>query len=99
MADLQASAWQTGDVITFSGSGEPTLAANLGKVIQQVKAFTGKPILVLTNSTLLDDPAVRGDLGAADKVFCKLDAATEATLQLRYCWRMSAPRRFKQGQV
>ncbi|MFN7931541.1 MAG: radical SAM protein [Blastocatellia bacterium] len=82
MTDLQASAWHEADVITFSGNGEPTLAANLGEAIQQIKAFTGKPIIVLTNATLLNDPAVRNDLQAANKIFCKLDAATDHTLQL-----------------
>lgn len=82
MADLRASRWQDADVITFSGSGEPTLALNLGAVRQAIQAFTHKPIVVLTNSTLLNDPAVREDLRAADKVFCKLDAATDRTLKL-----------------
>ncbi|MBS1812642.1 MAG: radical SAM protein [Acidobacteria bacterium] len=82
IADLKASLWQEADVITFSGNGEPTLAANLGEVIQQIKAFTGKPIVVLTNATTLNNPAVRNDLQGADKIFCKLDAATDRTLQL-----------------
>lgn len=82
MTDLQASAWQQADVITFSGSGEPTLAENLGEAITAIKAFTGKPIVALTNSTLLNDAVVRQDLCAADKVFCKLDAATDRTLKL-----------------
>lgn len=82
MADLRASRWQDAEVITFSGSGEPTLALNLGAVMQAIKAFTHKPLVVLTNSTLLHDPAVRAELCAADKVFCKLDAATDRTLRL-----------------
>lgn len=82
MADLQASAWQSVDVITFSGNGEPTLAANLGEVMRAIRAFTHKPMVVLTNSTLLNDPTVRADLAAADKIFCKLDAAEDRTLKL-----------------
>lgn len=82
LADLKASPWQEADVITFSGNGEPTLAANFGEVIHAVKAFTAKPIVVLTNSTLLNDPAVRKDLREADKIFCKLDAAEDRTLKL-----------------
>jgi len=34
LADLEASRWREADVITLSGSGEPTLAANLGEVIR-----------------------------------------------------------------
>ncbi|HZS03526.1 MAG TPA: radical SAM protein [Blastocatellia bacterium] len=82
MADLRASAWQSADVITLSGNGEPTLAANLGEVIRGVRRFTGKPVVVLTNATTLNDPAVRCELAGADKIFCKLDAADERTFRL-----------------
>lgn len=81
MADLEASAWREADIITLSGSGEPTLALNLAEVIAGLKARTGKPVMVLTNATLLHDPKVRADLAEADQVFCKLDAADEQTLQ------------------
>lgn len=79
--DLRNSDWQNSDVITFSGSGEPTLAANLGEVIEKIKEFSGKPIAVLTNSTLLHLKEVRDDLAKADKVFCKLDAWTDDVLR------------------
>ena len=82
IADLLASQWQEADVITFSGNGEPTLALNLGEVMGEIKAITNKPVVVLTNSTLLHDSAVRSELAAADKIFCKLDAATDHTLKL-----------------
>src|ERR1041384_6820260 len=81
LSDLAASAWREADIITLSGSGEPTLAANLGAVIRESKRVTHKPVLVLTNSTLLGDAQVRRELGAADRVFCKLDAADEATFR------------------
>lgn len=81
MQDLAKSAWQEADIITFSGNGEPTLALNLAEVIHQVKAFTHKPVMVLTNATTLLDPQVRHDLLEADKVFCKLDAADDRMLQ------------------
>ena len=80
LADLQNSAWQSADVITFSGSGEPTLAANLGEVIAEIKNLTHKPVIVLTNSTLLNDPQVRRELSKADKIFCKLDAWSNSIL-------------------
>ncbi|MEB3198536.1 MAG: radical SAM protein [Candidatus Sericytochromatia bacterium] len=80
LEDLAQSDWQSADIVTFSGSGEPTLGANLGEAIRAVKAFTGKPVAVLTNSTKLEDPGVRAELAEADKVFCKLDAADDATL-------------------
>ena len=79
--DLRRSRWEEADIITFSGSGEPTLALNLAEAIHLVKEYTGKPVMILTNATLLHDPAVIQDLQAADIVSCKLDAATEAGLK------------------
>jgi wyosine [tRNA(Phe)-imidazoG37] synthetase (radical SAM superfamily) len=81
MNDLKRSAWREADVITLSGSGEPTLAANMGEVIREIKAFTSKPVLVLTNATTLNDPQVRSELCQADKVFCKLDATDEESFR------------------
>ncbi|WP_159788177.1 radical SAM protein [Sodalinema gerasimenkoae] len=62
------------DIVTFSGSGEPTLAENLGEAIAAVKALTQKPVLVLSNATLLNQPEVRAALNQADRVSLKLDA-------------------------
>jgi wyosine [tRNA(Phe)-imidazoG37] synthetase (radical SAM superfamily) len=81
MSDLGASDWRRADVITLSGSGEPMLAANVGEVIRGIKAFTAKPVVVLTNAATLGDPEVRRDLCEADRVFCKLDAADEETFR------------------
>lgn len=82
MADLRASDWQAAEVITISGNGEPTLALNLGEVMREIKAFTRKPVIVLTNATTLNDETVRRDLGEADRVFCKLDAADERMFRI-----------------
>jgi wyosine [tRNA(Phe)-imidazoG37] synthetase (radical SAM superfamily) len=79
MEDLKNSHWRESDVITFSGSGEPTLALNLGEATREIGAFTGKPTLILSNGTLLDLPGVRKELNEADRVYIKLDAATEET--------------------
>ena len=65
------------DVITFSGTSEPTLNSDLGEMIRFAKRF-GKPVVVLTNSSLLSDSAVRRDLSVADVVAAKLDAPNEA---------------------
>lgn len=81
MKDLQKSEWQQADIITFTGNGEPTLALNLGEAIREVKNVTGKPVLVLSNGTLLHLEEVQRDLQEADKVFLKLDAATEETFR------------------
>ncbi|MFC1767574.1 radical SAM protein [Candidatus Margulisiibacteriota bacterium] len=65
------------DYITFSGSGEPTLAVNLGEVITEIKKRTKTRVAVLTNSSLMGDEKVRGDLGKADLVVAKMDAPNE----------------------
>lgn len=79
--DLQPFApWEV-DVITLSGSGEPTLALNLADILTQVKQLTQRPVGVLTNSSLLTTPAVRADLTLADFVAAKLDAVTANQLR------------------
>lgn len=69
------------DVITLSGSGEPTLALNLGEIIASVKEHTAVPIIVLTNGSLLSDQTVRSELQLADQVVVKLDAVSQSQLQ------------------
>jgi wyosine [tRNA(Phe)-imidazoG37] synthetase (radical SAM superfamily) len=69
------------DVVTFSGSGEPTLALNLKEIIIATKEIIKKPIVVLTNSTLLNNPSVRQSLSLADIVAVKLDAVSSNQLR------------------
>lgn len=79
--DLQAfSPWNV-DVITLSGSGEPTLALNLGDMIAGIQSLTGQEVAVLTNGTLLGDASVRQALAAADKVSIKVDAVSPDQLR------------------
>jgi len=66
----------TADVITFSGTGEPTLNQKIGDMILYAGKF-GFPVVVLTNSSLLHLKAVRNELGRADIVSAKLDAPNE----------------------
>jgi len=84
--DFKESRWPEADIVTFSGSGEPTLALNIAEVIHFIHEYAQKPVMVLTNGTTLHDPAVRADLLQADKVAIKLDAGTEAVFQ-----RMNRP--------
>jgi len=65
------------DFVTFSGSGEPTLHASLGRLIEKAKSLTDTPVAVLTNGSLLSDPRVREELSAAEVVLPSLDAARE----------------------
>lgn len=67
------------DVITFSGAGEPTLALNIGEIIDFIKRhYPQLPVVVLTNGTLFSDPRVRNDIMQADIVVPSFDAATQA---------------------
>jgi len=66
------------DYATFSGMGEPTLASNLGEAIELVRSCMQVPVAVLTNSSLMLRQDVRDELGQADVVIAKLDAADEA---------------------
>ena len=65
------------DYITFSGRGEPTLAANIGELISEVKKIRKEPVAIITNSSLLYSKNVRSDLSKADLVIAKLDAPLE----------------------
>ena len=67
--------------ITISGSGEPTLNRNMGKIISEIKKHINIPVAVLTNGTLLNDPDVRADLLEADIVIPSLDAVTQETFK------------------
>ncbi len=82
LQDLQAFAPWDVDVITLSGSGEPTLALNLAEIISSIKQLTHKPVAVLTNATLLNNLEVRQALCLADKVSVKLDAISQQQLKL-----------------
>lgn len=62
------------DYITFSGTGEPTLNIDLGRMIAQIKSMTSVPVAVITNGTLLHLKDVRDDLMHADLIVPSVDA-------------------------
>ena len=67
------------DIVTFSGSGEPTLHNGIGEIIKFIKTkFQQYKVAVLTNSTLLHDKKVRDDILLADVVIPSLDAVSDA---------------------
>lgn len=98
------------DWVTFVGSGEPTLHAEIGWLIRQTKEMTIKPVAVITNGSLLYLPSVRQALAAAEAVMPSLDAGTpqlyrqinrphpEATFQ-RLVDGLIAFRQMYQGQL
>lgn len=67
------------DYVTLSGSGEPTLASNIGEVLARVRGAGASRTAVLTNASLLWREDVRDELSLADLVVPSIDAATEQT--------------------
>jgi len=65
------------DYVTFSGTGEPTLASNLGQAIGVAKSILDLPVAVLTNSSLMSRDDVRHDLAKADVVVATVDAHSQ----------------------
>lgn len=73
------------DVITFSGSGEPTLHSGIGRIIGHIKdRYPHYRVAVLTNGTMLRDPAVRRSILRADIVAPSLDAVSRSAFE-RIC--------------
>jgi len=71
----------TFDVLTFTGSGEPSLNIHFEKALRLAKKIIKKPIAVLTNASLLDIPSVREALAEIDIVLPSLDAGNPETFK------------------
>ncbi len=74
------------DVITFAGSGEPTIAKNLGEMIIAIRELYKDrlkpvPISILTNATMLNDAEVRKRVLEAELISLKLDAPNDEILR------------------
>jgi wyosine [tRNA(Phe)-imidazoG37] synthetase (radical SAM superfamily) len=74
LSDFAASHPPPFDVITLGGLGEPCLNTEMDGIIEGCRTvFPGVPVAVLTNSSLLSDPAVRRRLALADMVLPSMD--------------------------
>jgi wyosine [tRNA(Phe)-imidazoG37] synthetase (radical SAM superfamily) len=69
------------DYITLSGSGEPTLNSEFGRVIDFVRNATTIPVALLTNGSLLSDPEVRAQAAQANVVKVSLSAWDQFSLE------------------
>ena len=69
----------TPDVITLSGSGEPTLCSEIDMVIAFIKTITDTKIAVLTNGSLFWREEVRRRVCVADIIMPTLTTAFEET--------------------
>lgn len=66
------------DVITFAGSGEPTLHSGIGEIIDYLKDNHPEyTICVLTNGTLLHHENIRKSILRADIIIPSLDAVSK----------------------
>ena len=66
------------DVITFAGSGEPTLYKSLDRIIDGIREITDVPVLLITNGSLLFMEDVRAAALKVDIAAPSLDASGPA---------------------
>lgn len=69
------------DYITLAGSGEPTLHTHCGEILDHLRNHTPIATAVLTNGTLLVEPAVRLSLASAGVVKTTLSAWDPASYE------------------
>lgn len=69
------------DVITLSGSGEPTLNSQFGEVIRAINKMTEKKVVLLTNGSLFWEKEIRKRALHADIVMPTLTSAFESTFR------------------
>ena len=69
------------DCITFSGVGEPTLHSGIGRIIRHIRShYSDLRICLLTNSSLLCDPALLDELQGISLIIPSLDGSNEEEL-------------------
>ncbi len=72
----------TVDVLTFSGTGEPTLNPKIGSIVSKIRGTAQDlPIVLLTNASLLPIKAIRKGVLEFDIVTAKFDAGDEDTFK------------------
>ncbi|MFO7677471.1 MAG: radical SAM protein [Thermoplasmatota archaeon] len=69
------------DVITLSGTGEPTLSKDIYNAVAMIRKHTSLPVAILTNSTMFSDKEVYEALLTLDIIVAKLDAPNEDIFQ------------------
>jgi wyosine [tRNA(Phe)-imidazoG37] synthetase (radical SAM superfamily) len=67
------------DVLTYSGSGEPTLNSSLGEIIRRVRSLSSLPQVLLSNGTLMHIPEVREAATNVDIVKVSLSSWDDAS--------------------
>ena len=73
---------KTVDVLTFSGTGEPTLNLNIGSIASSIRDIVADlPIILLTNASLFSRADIRKNVRGFDIITAKLDAGDEKTFR------------------
>jgi len=70
------------DVITFSGSGEPTANRRLKELLEVVREFYKKPVYILTNGSFLSIDRVARVVAEFDNACVKLDARDNRSFRI-----------------
>lgn len=65
------------DVVTVTGSGEPTLNKDLYDIITEIKKIVIHPTVLLTNGTLVTDDEVKKSMHEFDIVVPSIDAVSQ----------------------
>lgn len=79
-AALEAAHGQV-DFVTFMGEGEPTLASNLGEMVDEVRGFWEGGIGLITNGSLFFLPEVRKDALGCDVISPTVSTGDEVTFR------------------
>jgi wyosine [tRNA(Phe)-imidazoG37] synthetase (radical SAM superfamily) len=70
------------DVLTFSGTGEPTLNMNIREILTSAREVVDNlPIILLTNASLLSRRGTREAISSFDIITAKYDAGDEDTFR------------------
>ncbi|TFG27106.1 radical SAM protein [Candidatus Thorarchaeota archaeon] len=70
------------DVLTFSGTGEPTLNLQIGQIVSRIRnEVENIPIVLLTNASLFPRSDVRSAVSNFDIITAKYDAGDEETFK------------------
>lgn len=69
------------DVVTITGSGEPTLNIHFAEIASRIKKISNHPLAILTNSTTMTYSDVQQGLMQFDIIVPSIDAATQAVFK------------------
>lgn len=78
---IEAHGEESFDVVTVVGEGEPTLYKPLDAIVRGLREMTGKPLVLITNGSLLFDRELVEEIKDFDIVMPTLDAKDEESFK------------------